>query len=413
MQPKVASLVLDLYDDEKGQIARTFPPELHACKVASFDAVQGLPNRDFALVMKTASGGLQRRYPIHDLDSLKISKAYFDQAKSALPPEAVAVAEAKFASRARLLAAAGTVEGSLSPEDFQEYNKVAYVDVSTLKPTAKKAFAEKAWGLTVDGKDYFPLHDAELVKTALVRFPFTTATLQPIQKFAYARNIAKRAAALSVDVPDDSPVHLYTSNEVNPVSLRIAIDQRKEAARKADLSTEVLDQLSEAAGLYTEDGEMETQESRNYKAAKLASHRKLDADRIISILTTFDKTAKLDAHDYRKGLLDPFAACFKAAAHCGSTLIDGVDLSRVNPAKLAEHFDDEFLREFQENPVGVYQALPTPVKQAVRDMAMEGMGSSPTLGYNPCGPGESNITSAGDPTDALAYTYSNGRSLEY
>ena len=58
------------------------------------------------VVMKTASGGLQRRYPIHDLDSLKISKAYFDQAKSALPPEAVAVAEAKFASRARLLAAA-------------------------------------------------------------------------------------------------------------------------------------------------------------------------------------------------------------------------------------------------------------------------------------------------------------------
>jgi len=408
MQPKVASLVLDLYDDEKGTVARAFPSELHACKVAALDTVLNLSNRDFALVMKTASG-LVRKFPIHDADNLKVSQAYFDRAKAFLPAEAVQAAEAKFASRARLL---GAAEGELSAEDFIEFNKVAYVDMTSTLPTVKKAFAEKAWGLVVDGKNYFPLHDAELVKTAIVRFPFSTSNLEPVQKFAYARNIAKRAAALEVGLPDSSPINLYTGNEVNSVSLRIALDQRKEAARKADISTEILDQLAEASGLYQEAGEMESLASVNYRSAKLASQRKLDADRIITILSTFDKTAGIDAADYRKGLLDPFAACFKVAGYSGSMLIDGVDLSRIRPEKLAEHFDEEFLREFQENPVQVYQALPSPVKQAVRDMAMEGMSSSPSLGFNP-NPEMSSVTSAGDPTEQLAYTYSNGRAVDY
>lgn len=407
MPPKVSSLVLDLYDDEKGTVARAFPPELHTCKVAALDAVRGLPNRDFALVMKTASG-LQRRYPIHDLDNLKISQAYFAKAKDFLPAEAVQAAEAKFASRQRLLA----VEGELSAEDFLEFNKIAYVDITATLPTTKKAFTERAWGLTVDGKDYFPLHDAELVKTAIARFPFSAVNLEPVQKFAYARNIAKRASALEVGLPDSSPINLYTGNDVNATSLRIAIDQRKEAARRADISTEVLDQLAEAAGLPADAGDLESQVSIDFRAAKLAGRQALAVDRIVTILSTFDKTAGITAHDYRRGLLDPFAACFKAAGFSGSMLIDGVDLSRVNPEKLAEHFDAEFIREFVENPIQVYQALPSPVKQAVRDMAMDGMGSSPTLGFNPH-PEASSITSSGDPTEQLAYTYSNGRAVDY
>src|SRR5271157_3509154 len=128
MQLKAASLVLDLYDDEKGQVARTFPEELQACKVAGLDIIQSLPNRDFALVMKTGSG-LQRRYPIHDLDSLKISRAYFDLAKTNLPVEVVKVAEEKFASRERLLTS--PVEGEPSAEDFAAYNKIAYIDITS------------------------------------------------------------------------------------------------------------------------------------------------------------------------------------------------------------------------------------------------------------------------------------------
>lgn len=408
MQPKVASLVLDLYDDEKGAVARSFSDDLHSCKVASFDDIQALTNRDFALVMKTASGVL-RRYPIHDIDNLKISRAYFNHVKATLPSEVVKAAEGKFASQERLLA---LPEGSMTAEDFSQFNKIAYVDMTTVQPTAKKAFAERAWGLTIDGKNYFPLHDAELVKTAIGRYPFTVASLQPVQKFAYARTIAKRAAALEVQVPDDSQIHLYTSNVVNPHSLRNAIDQRKEAARKADLSTEVLDQLAEAAGLPEAHGDIESQESLNFKAAKLASHRALPADQIITILATFDKTAGIDGQDYLRGLLDPFAACFKSAAFAGSMLIDGVDLSRLDPAKLAEHFDEEFLKEFAQDPIGCYQALPSPIKQAVRDMASNGMGSSPSLSYNPRSD-SSSVGSAGDPLEMLGYVYSNGRALEY
>lgn len=409
MQPKVASLVLDLYDDEKGAVARAFPADLHSCKVASLDTVHDLANRDFALVMKT-DNGLIRRYPIHDLDNLKVSRAYFDHAKAHLPAEAVKAAEAKFASQERLL---NTADGEVSTDDFIQFNKVAYVDMTVVLPTmTKMAFAERAWGLTIAGKNYFPLHDAELVKTAIARYPFSVVSLEPVQKFAYARGIAKRAAALGVSVPDDSQINFYTNNVVNPRALRMALDQRKEAALKADISTEVLDQLAAAAGLPQDRGDIETQESVNFRSAKLASHRPLGADQIITILATFDKTANVGAAEYRRGLLDPFAACFKLAAFSGSMLIDGIDLSRIDPAKLAEHFDAEFIREFAADPVGCYQALPSPVKQAVRDMASNGMGSSPTQGFNP-GRESSSITSSGDPTEQLGYTYSNGRALEF
>lgn len=419
MQPKIASLVLDLYSDEKGEIARKLPTELHTCKVAGLDIVTQLPNRDFALVMKTASG-IQRRFPIHDLDNLKVSQAYFEATKDKLPAEAIAVATAKFAARLKHLE-----EDKYGEEhdmrEVAEYNKVAYVDVTKIEIAVKKAFADKAWGLVIDGKNHFPLHDAELVKTAIARFPFSVTTLEPIQKFAYARSIAKRAEALDVAVPDNSLISNYTANVLNKVALAKGLAQRKEAARRAGMGTEVLDQLAEAVGIMDSIGGAEDAASVLYRQAKVATAEKqgkvLPIDQLISILSTFDKTAGITQTAYNHGLLDPFASCFsstKSAGHDRSLFIDGVDLSHINPAKLTERFDDEFVREFLADPIGTYQALPIPVRQTVRDLATDGMGSSPTLGYGrkeDCGGG--NVTSSGEPLDMLAPTYSNGRALEF
>lgn len=398
---KIASLVLDLYDDERAELARQLPAELHECKVASRDEVDALQDRDFALVVKTAAG-VRRKFPVHTLDNLKVSHAFFNMVKDTLPAEAVAVAERKFASRTELLG-----KKELTNDEFQVFNKVAYVDLTALKPSlVKVASADRAFGLVRDGKDMFPLHDAALVKMAAERFPSTATGLEPIERFAYARAIVKRANALGVELPD-SPLHMYTSNDVNHVSLAAAIEQRKSAALKVGMDSTVLDQLAEAAGLDKATGDLEDSHSIAYRASKTASTKPMSPDRVIQILSTFDKLAGISTWHYDRGLLDPFAACFKTACGSRSLLVDDVDLSTVSPEAMAQHFDPEFIGEFTENPVQSYQALPNPMKSVIRSLA------KPAGTKKPMQSDYSGITAGGNPMDALAVSYSNGRSMEF
>ena len=399
---KVAARIFDVYDDEHGEIARMLPEELHSVKVAERDAVEALPDRCFALVMKTADGAVRRRFPVHDADSLKLSQAYFEHTRQGLPESVVDVVVAKFATAEQVLAGEGSRE---------DYNKVAYVDLSQLSPAATVKYAEKAYGLTLDGRNHFPLHDEGLVKLAIERFPFTIEGLEPEQRFQYARAIEKRASVLGLEVPSDSPVNLYTNDEPNLFSLRRAIEQRKQAvASRGDVHTEVLDQLATAAGCHLVRGDIESAASFTWREAKLAGVRKISEEHIITVLQNFDKLAGFTNYHYLRGLADPFAAVFtKTGAPSTGFLVDGVDLSKVDPAQLADRFDDQFVQEFQENPVAVYKSLPDPVRSVIRSMAESNMGQ-PSRGRTRQEP-PSTVGSAGDPMHRLNPAYVNGSAL--
>lgn len=380
---KIAALVFDIYDDSTGQIARTLPGELHEVKVAAHEAVEDLHDHQFGLVMKTASG-MRRRYPLDTEDAVKLSRAYFDSVKESLHPEIVKVAEAKFTN--------------------PDTNEVAYIDVTTLAPeVVKVAFSTKVFGLTIDGRECFPLHDATLAKTAVARYPATMVDLDPIERFTYARNIVKQATALGVRLPTDSPIFLYTGDELNLHSLRHAIEQRKEACG-AKMSTEVLDQLSNAAGCLIKQGMVETDESFKHRQKLASRQRPLAVDKVISVLSTFDKLAGFDSQHYLRGMLDPFAACFKQAGYDGNnTTVDGIDLAAVTPELLNEKFDPEFINEFKQNPVGVYQSSPDPIKSVIREMASSArnMGGAECCDHDSVGVGQ------GDPQDQLAPRLAN------
>ena len=195
---KVASLVLDCYDDTDGQVARGLPADVHACTVDAPDVIAQLADSQFGLVMKTASG-LVRKFPLHTDDARKLSFAYYTKTSARLPEEARKMAEARM------------------------NNKVAvgYVDVTKLTPALKSAHksptksASSPWGLTLNGKNHFPLHDEDLIKTALARFDQTTAEMAPEHTFMYARNLAARAAELKVAVATDSATRWYTNPTIN------------------------------------------------------------------------------------------------------------------------------------------------------------------------------------------------------
>jgi len=399
---KVAARIFDVYDDEHGEIARQLPEELHAVKVAEHDEVMDLPDRCFALVMKTADGAVRRRLPVHDSDSLKISQAYFERTRQGLPEEVVRVVEGKFAAAQRVL------DGS---EDREAYNKVAYIDLGSLTPAAEVRFPDKAYGLVLEGRNHFPLHDEVLVKQAVSRFPFTIEDLESHERWQYARNIEKRANQLGVEVPSNSPINLYTAPEPNLQSLKRAIEYRKEAAAgRSDVHTTLLDQLAAAAGCELGRGDIESDASFAWRQAKHAERRKISVEHIVTVLQNFDKLAGFGDYHYMRGMPDPFAAVFtKTGSPSSGFLVDGVDLSKVDPAQLADRFDDQFVQEFTENPVAVYKSLPDPVRSVIRTFAEQNMGQ-PTRGRTHQEP-PSTVGSAGGPMNRLNPSYVNGITL--
>ena len=395
---KVAARTMDVYSDEDGEIAKTLPVEMHQLKVSERNEIDELRDCQFALVLKTADGSLRRRFPLNTEDMQKLSRAYFDKVKDSLPELVVKTAELKFADPTS--------------------SKVAYVDMTVLQPAREKiSFPETVYGLTIDGRDCFPLHDKTLTKTAIARFPYTINDLAPEERFLYARNIEKRASTLKVEIPYNSPINLYTSPDVNLESLSEAIKQRKAACA---LYPEVLNQLFQAAGCRPERGEIETDDSFALRQAKQASMRKLPIDTVIATLQNFDKLAGITSRHYLRGMLDPFAACFKRADFTAgqnnmNMMVDGVDLSLVAPEMLRDQFDSDFVNSWAENPVVTYRALPDPVKAVIRQIAENAMRGDTSASKNhitegkPEEPRSPVALAAGEPTDQLNAAYVNGQ----
>lgn len=384
---KIAALPLDIYSDDDAVIAGVLPADAHTIKVADREVVEALEDHQFGLVIKTAGDVVRRRFPLHDADAVKLSTLYFERVKHLLPPHAVKVAEQKFANPA-------------SPE-------VAYVDLSnTPRPVKRASFAEQHWGLTIDNRNLFPLHDDTLVKTAIQRFPSTMIDLLPEERFLYARKIAARAAEVGVDVPVDSPVNLYTADEPNVMALKVAIANRKAAVDPTKISTLILDQVAEAAGCYPEKGGAEDEESWRGRLHKHASMQRLPAEKIIGVLQQFDKMAGFGDHYYLRGMLDPYAALFKMSAYTDTpNTVDGVDLSAVKAEDLKGRFDDTFIAQFINNPVATYRQLPDAMKAIVKQLATKAQGAkqkapkpAPTVADQ----------DEGDPTVLLAPQLANG-----
>ena len=176
--------------------------------------------------------------------------------------------------------------------------------------------------------------------------------------------------------------------------------------KSAGMTTTVLDQLEAAAGCSPERGSMESDDSfagREFKVA--AMHRSgltlvNDPGRIIATLQSVDKLAGVTNREYLRGLLDPFAACFKDDTYTkrAAMMVDGVDLSTISPDALKEKFDDNFVQEFVKQPAQVYRSLPAPMKQIIKQLSGNPNANEPAQ-------------SRGDPQQALAPTLVNGLTM--
>lgn len=92
---KLAGLILDPYDDP----AFVDHPRT-AVSLPTPDEVARLPDRDFAVVIKTAAG-THRKYPVATPNLLKVSSAYFDEFGAQLPEDIRAAVHCRLADAAR------------------------------------------------------------------------------------------------------------------------------------------------------------------------------------------------------------------------------------------------------------------------------------------------------------------------
>ena len=401
---KIAARTFDVYDDAHLLVARQMIGEVGSVKVAERDVVENLHDWQFGLVMKTAGGVTRRRFPLHDADSVKLSRAYADRTCAGLPASVRENIEAKLACAEQEFGLHDhAIEADISKEVM---HKVAYVDMTTLESDpVKVSHKSEAWGLNIGGQNYFPLHDETLVKTAADRFKETSDGLEAHERFAYARNISARAGELGVKIAATHAIHNYTNNEVNTSVLAGALDERKRAMKSAGLGTEVVDQLATAAGCPLSRGDIESDDSWQLRTAKLASGARLSADKVVQTLEGIDKLAGFGHADYMRGMADPYAACFKLAEAESPLLVDGIDLGKISDEALAESFDGEFIAEFRENPVQIYKSLPDPTKAIIRGLAETGANTE-NAGAVPLAKNVS--AGGGDPQHSVNPSYSNG-----
>jgi hypothetical protein len=387
MSIKLASQLLDFYDDTSHVIARRLPADMHELKIASQDEVDALPDSAFGLVFKSASGAVLRRFPVHTEDDRKLSEAYVTQGLSigTVHPKVAQMVTAKIAA-----CRAGDA-----------LNEVAYLDPDQIAKEAAP-IEDRFYGLSIGEQNHYPLHDETLVNRAIERFPFTTDGMEPVYKHAYANNIVKRASQLSVEVPNDSQIHRYTGQGLNASALKVAIDQRKAAAA---CHTQVLDELLASAGLVEDRGAAETDGSFLFRQKLSERVQPAPVTEVVALLEQFDKLAGIGHYEYNRGLLDPYAAVYKRAGVDAGQLVDGIDLSKVTPDQLRPLFDQYFIDEFAKNPAETYQALPDPMKEIIK-----GLVNGEPATCNPEAQRDAGPAPAGDPMVQLNPAYSNGQS---
>lgn len=359
---RLRSLVTDFYSDHDFKVASQLEPALHSLSATPVEELPNLPDHSFGCVVKTSEGTL-RLWPVSTPDDAKLSEAYLTAVHDRLPAELYQVATSKVA------AALAVHAGSASDDQKATHFAVRFLDATQFKAAVKISHAETAWGLVINNTNRYPLHNDVLTKTAIQHYDRTCEGLNAAQRFVYANNIAKRAAALGVEIPATSSVNRYTNGSVNKTALAIALDERRKLAVQVGLAPDTLDQLAEAAGIVAPRAELESENNFRYRQAKVAAGAKLRPDEIVGVLESFDKLAGVGESAYRRGFPDPYASCFKVAGMDSGLYIDGVDLGVLTVNDLSKYFDADFSSQFLADPLGTYRRLPEATRAVLRQLA--------------------------------------------
>jgi hypothetical protein len=239
-----------------------------------------------------------------------------------------------------------------------------HVDVTDKNPP-KYETAKKVGHYALPSTGRYPLDSYAQVKAASSYF-VDYAPMMPVEeRREFAHNLFKRAAALSVAVAPI--VEKYGSSTFAPEDeIKVAFD-----ARRLEL-----DHGNTGALLLLNGIEHQTRQ----KMWKEASAEPAPDPEVVALaLWEFDKVAGLD-HLYDRTIPDPFFSVLggqktaqpEFSEVIGNDVVTEEDLrrlARIGAWSVKHSFNEDFLKEFQKDPVGIFKALPLDQKRMMMRMA--------------------------------------------
>lgn len=315
-------------------------------KISSYNVrpdIESLPDRAFALNLITKTGSVVRKYPLKTADDTALSVHYFTKVAENILPEPVRRIAATF-----IKAACGqhgvSVTGVVDKwaDDTIGSNTIKLAEVDDLPAKVRNVSPEDHALILDDGTMKYPIDTPERVKIAAGYFRENWKLIDPSWRRQMADNITKKASALSVDLPHDDVEQLeqYAGDRYSKI-LKVAVHERKNALQHQPEAIRVLDNLME----------------------KKASLKPMEFARS---LEAFDQRHGLDQY-WDSEIIDPYQSTFGGVKIAQPVYVRGKTIAQEKIAALAtdedslkKHFDSNFIKDFQQQPVEIFQSLPTP-----------------------------------------------------
>lgn len=423
---QTSGLVLDIYDDFKGDVVRSIfptaagiPDFIKQAQALSSEDRERLPDDAFALVMIDGENTL-RKFACIDEGGTALSVQFFLKNAHKLPPEVQKVAAQN------LVTACGwydlAVPSPLSKiADVTGTSTMPYqtpINKKVLDPTViNKTSSESSLGRLVPGhkgehddfgvvegsnysgytkgKNIEALPQARQMKphvfVASMKNPTNVEAkeasayaLPSQQRYPLDSYVQVKTASQYFDdfykdfAPEDR--HEYAMNLVkraNEIGLSVSAQARRYGASTyaSDEDIKVAYEVRDKTCGWDDDARAMLHELFEKRA-------ELEPEVFARALTSFDKTAGIN-HEYDRTVPDAYFSTFgdvKLAEEKEFTEIIGNDfvtggqlaaLAKAPPHALIQTFDPEFCKEFRKDPVGIFKSMPVDQKKILARMAAE------------------------------------------
>lgn len=374
----LATISVDFYDDTDRQVIKKLAVDHEAggLEVTQLtpEQLDELPDSEFGLVMLTKRGSVIRKFPLNDSGNTWLSSQYFSHThqKLAFPARFIA---AKFIKQAcdaygvtptgQVAAYAERADGTVATNNMfvEGYEKrwmlekmaerefslqgadVAAIDAYADSPDEHFALVMTHPDGTIVRKYAMP--DANHVKVAAAYFDRYAESFPPEHRRNFATAVARRADELGVDVTDSGLLTKWASEELNPW-IGDHLEQRKALLPRNEAAHDAL-----------------------CKLAELLSDS--SPDDVAKALSKFDEATGISRH-YDHALADPYASSVGKVASAWSADVDGRIITEKDltddgvQKKLAGYLGSSFAKQMQDDPVAVFESLPAPEKQLVKQV---------------------------------------------
>lgn len=366
------ALILDFYDDARGEVLTAMIPDKSLLpdfvKTASQVSRGGHPNQ-FAVVMVDGDQ-VHPRYPITDPGNTWLSSLYFHAQHDQLSGEVQKVAAVRIKQAMEAFGMGNGIPDSIEKLAEGETAQHHIVDISDRQPQAVDVHpADDAREAAMyaledgDGNGIYELNNAADAATAAQYFDTHRHEFTTRERREYAVKTASVLDKAGLPIPQS--IADYSGEGFSP-NLKAFLDVR---------------------GAWVID--MDDPEISSHFQKVAASRGTVDPETFAQNLEKFDRDVGLDQL-WNRGIPDPYYSTFythggfktKTAAavgasemlQAGSELVSDVDvvnLAREGKAILAQAFDTSVVASFCKDPVAVFKSMPLPQRQILARLASD------------------------------------------